>query len=684
MADEVYTKDQVLDALRNIPCDKCNYTDWVNVGMALKSAGFDCDVWDSWSATDPQRYNQRVNYKKWETFENGGITIGTLIHMAKEYGWSSYKKDEPVRALAWDDILQDDGYIEGPLHNYNGNKDLIEYLETMFDPEEYVSYVTEVYDAPNGRFSPKQGVYTRTAQSLIESLKKSADITDTIGTYNEKAGAWIRFNPVDGQGIKNDNVTRFRYALVESDVIPIAEQDSIYRNLKLPIEFLINSGGKSLHAIVKVDAKDKDEYRKRVDFLYEYLKKKGINIDFQNRNPSRLSRLPGVIRNGKPQYIVDRNIGCSSWVDWLEYIEGEEDELPSVITMADYIGKEPQLPEELIEGILRVGHKMLISGASKAGKSFLLMELCVAIAEGRKWLGFNVKQGKVMYVNLEIDDQSCIKRFKEIYRRMGIPENRQTFKNLYIWNLRGKAESAAKLVKQIVRRFKDEKLLCIVIDPIYKIQTTGDENNASDMAKFCNEFDKLCTQTGASAVYCHHHSKGTQGMKKAQDRASGSGVFARDPDAILDLIELDISESIRNLHAECESSSAWQVETSLREFPNMKPLKIWFDYPLHRVGGEELENCYPEGSKNADAKKEKESEDIFNTFLTVRNNYTFEGKVYSHSGVYVKDMAQYLQKTENAVKRLCRACDKLKVSGDVIYEKPIYVKPQASEADTER
>ena len=47
-------------------------------------------------------------------------------------------------------------------------------------------------------------------------------------------------------------------------------------------------------------------------------------------------------------------------------------------------------------------------------------------------------------------------------------------------------------------------------------------------------------------------------------------------------------------------------------------------------------------------------------------------------------MAQYLQKTENAVKRLCRACDKLKVSGDVIYEKPIYVKPQASETDTER
>lgn len=674
MSDEVYTKEQVLDALKNIPCDKCNYTEWVNVGMALKSGGFDCEVWDNWSATDTQRYNQRANYKKWETFENGGITIGTLIHMAHEYGWSCYKNDDEPRPLEWNDILQDDGYMVDSLHEYDGVKDLIEYLSVMFKPDEFVSYVTEVYEAPNGRFSPRQGIYTRTAKELIESLKKSNDITDTIGTYSLDAGAWIRFNPVDGQGIKNDNVTRFKYALVESDTISIAEQDSIYRNLKLPIEFLINSGGKSLHALVKVDAKDKDEYRERVDFLYNYLKKKGIEIDFQNRNPSRLSRLVGVTRKGKPQYIVDRNIGCSSWVDWLEYIEGEEDELPSVITMADYIGKEPVLPEELIQGILRVGHKMLISGASKAGKSFLLMELCVAIAEGREWLGFKVKQGKVMYVNLEIDSQSCIKRFKEIYKRMGIVENENTMKNLFIWNLRGKAESAAKLVRQICRRFKNENLVCIVIDPIYKIQTTGDENNASDMAKFCNEFDKLCTETGASAVYCHHHSKGTQGMKKAQDRASGSGVFARDPDAILDLIELDLPESVKNLHAESETSSAWQVETSLREFPNIKPLKIWFDYPLHRVAGDELENCYPEGSKN-DNKKEKESNDIYNSFLNVRNNYTLEGLNYPHTGVYLKDLAQYLQKTENATKRIVKACDKLKISGDVIYENQVYVSP---------
>ena len=35
-----------------------------------------------------------------------------------------------------------------------------------------------------------------------------------------------------------------------------------------------------------------------------------------------------------------------------------------------------------IENVLRQGHKMLIAGPSKAGKSFALIELCIAIAEG--------------------------------------------------------------------------------------------------------------------------------------------------------------------------------------------------------------------------------------------------------------------------------------------------------------
>lgn len=58
---------------------------------------------------------------------------------------------------------------------------------------------------------------------------------------------------------------------------------------------------------------------------------------------------------------------------------------------------------------------MLLAGASKAGKSFALIQLCIAIAEGKQWLGFDCAQGRVLYVNLELDRASCLHRFKEVY-----------------------------------------------------------------------------------------------------------------------------------------------------------------------------------------------------------------------------------------------------------------------------
>ncbi len=48
-------------------------------------------------------------------------------------------------------------------------------------------------------------------------------------------------------------------------------------------------------------------------FLYKVCKESGLDIDKQNRNPSRLSRMPGVMRNGKKQFIIDKNIGKESF-----------------------------------------------------------------------------------------------------------------------------------------------------------------------------------------------------------------------------------------------------------------------------------------------------------------------------------------------------------------------------------
>ena len=76
----------------------------------------------------------------------------------------------------------------------------------------------------------------------------------------------------------------------------LEEQHAMIRELELPVAALVSSGGKSLHAIVRIEAGSFEEYRSRVDYLYAVCEKNGLKVDRQNRNPSRLSRLPGVMR----------------------------------------------------------------------------------------------------------------------------------------------------------------------------------------------------------------------------------------------------------------------------------------------------------------------------------------------------------------------------------------------------
>ena len=72
------------------------------------------------------------------------------------------------------------------------------------------------------------------------------------------------------------------------------------------------------------------------------------------------------------------------------------------------------------------------------------------------------------------------------------------------------------------------------------------------------------------SIYCHHHSKGDQSWKSSMDRASGSGVFARDVDALLDITELELPPDRRRdgVH------SSWRIEGTLREFASFDPVDV--------------------------------------------------------------------------------------------------------------
>ena len=252
------------------------------------------------------------------------------------------------------------------------------------------------------------------------------------------------------------------------------------------------------------------------------------------------------------------------------------------VTPAITIEKDlPDLPPEVIAGIIRRGGKLLVAGASKSGKSYLLIELAVAVATGYRWCGFDCTKGRVLYVNLEIQEPQFMHRVYKVYEKMQVTAE-EVSKNLDIANLRGKFKDITSLVDALINSFKPGYYDLIIIDPAYKVQS-GAENDADAITEFCGELDRLAEKLKCTIAYTHHHSKGDQGNKNAQDRASGSGVFARDADALIDMTELDLNEdayaALKLAHR--EGAVAYRLEFVLRDFKRPEPKNIWFRYPIH-------------------------------------------------------------------------------------------------------
>ena len=603
----------------------------------------------------------------------------------------------------------EDEVVEEP-SKWDPCKELTEYLNILFTPEDVIGYCVNPFQKDD-RWIPSRGVYDRTVAEILKELKKGR-LDNALGTPNEESGGYIRINPLDGKGVKDVNVTDFRYALVESDGMDIEKQVAIYHKLELPCACIVHSGGKSAHAIVKVFASDLDEYHKRVDFLFEVCAKNGLPVDRQNRNPSRYSRMPGLMRKGKKQFIIDRTCGKVSWEEWEDWIKDLNDDFPEFEVIDDLDDIPPPDPV-MIDGILRVGHKVCIAGPSKAGKSFLMIELALAVSEGMDWLGRKCRQGRVLYLNLEVAEKSFRWRLRDVKNAMGI--HGRLSRNLVIWNLRGRVVPMDKLVAKIERRIDKFGFPfdLIIVDPIYKV-LTGDENSAADMSKFCSYLDKLAFDCHSTIVFCHHHSKGAQGGKRSMDRASGSGVFARDPDALIDLLPLE-SESARKVfsnNAECdairetakqyaysddwldsigeddqlvadrfiaavgkmgfdedamshvrearakirtelERISGWRASFTLREFPAMKAQNMWFRFPVHLLDDDGLlDDCAPEGEEFSGRRTSyrKEKKEKMTPFETFRQQVLFDPNV-----TWTMDKAANLtKKSERTILRWCK------------------------------
>lgn len=348
----------------------------------------------------------------------------------------------------------------------------------------------------------------------------------------DRAGIYITVNPLKLGGSKDADVTAYRHALVEFDSISPVEQWLLYQQSRLPCTAIISSGGKSVHAWVKVDARDRREYDERVAVLYSHFAAYGI--DAKNKNPSRLSRLPNCVRFKARQELLALNTGCASFSEWLGEIQSEgTGETVTVETLAGFdAGKDANAI--LGSRWLCRGGSLLLVGQSGTGKSSLAVQMAVCWALGRDVFGIKHPSGKPLkslFVQAENDLGDLAEMMQGVLAGLGISAFSDDFdllkRNLIF--VRDTTHTGFEFTKAVGKLIDRHKPDLVFIDPL--LSFIGDDISKQSV---CGQFlrnwlNPIADATGVVWVMVHHTNKPSMdkgakaGWKTADHAYAGSG-----------------------------------------------------------------------------------------------------------------------------------------------------------------
>lgn len=237
---------------------------------------------------------------------------------------------------------------------------------------------------------------------------------------------------------------------------------------------------------------------------------------------------------------------------------------PPPVPASELIALYPEPPPPVIDGIVSEGGKLILSASSKAGKTWASLGLAAAVSSGGEWFGFPCAQGDVLFLNFELPAAWLAERIRKM------EEAGLSFAHVDAKNLRGCFPDWWDLQCNIREWCKVKSYKLIVLDPIYKMLGAISENDNAQIAEMLGQLERIAEQNNAAVMFSHHFSKGNKSDVASMDRASGAGVFARDPDAILSLTS----------H---EEEDCYSLEADLRNYPRVEP-SVWeFTWPIFEL-----------------------------------------------------------------------------------------------------
>ena len=379
-----------------------------------------------------------------------------------------------------------------------------DFLKACFEPDEIVCICNDIICDEDGRGRPNsKGTFLQRDEWIKNHFTPPVS---SMWTNKDSKGAYVRINPCIEENGSDSGVANFRHVLVEMDEKTKDEQWTILKESKLPLSVVIDSGGKSLHGWVRVDASNKEEWNERRDVVYRQLE--ALGIDPKNKNASRFSRLAGVMRNGNEQKLLAINVGSVNWDAYTDHLESQD--MPQEFTLQSIVDYDPENdPDNLIgDRWLRRGSSLLFVGQSGCGKSSMAIYQGLKWAMGLDWFGCRpVRPLKVAYVQAENDIADQHDALKGASQMVFGSDWVNGLKQANMLFFREAVRTGVDFTQMLRRLIRKTKVDIVYIDPLLSY-IGGNPSDIEVCANFTrHQLQPIMMETGVVIVLVHHFPK---------------------------------------------------------------------------------------------------------------------------------------------------------------------------------
>ncbi len=242
-------------------------------------------------------------------------------------------------------------------------------------------------------------------------------------------------------------------------------------------------------------------------------------------------------------------------------------------TAAELLGQAFPQPRWAVPGLIPEG-VTLLAGPPKAGKSWLALGLCVAVASGGKALGsIGVNQGSALYLALEDTPRRLQKRLRQILGDDAPPDGLTVAVQCQLWTAGG-----AQQITGWLESHPDARLIVIDVFERIRGREPGQTNAYSADYNAVRRVKELADRFGVAIVLIHHYRKaassdddflneisGTLGLSGAADTIAGLRRSRGEYDAVFLITGRDVEENKYAMKFDAEQG-IWQLVGLIGEY----------------------------------------------------------------------------------------------------------------------